>query len=85
MSTTPAWQSTSNSALTAGRKKLTSSGTGGTKGTAEMLAFCAMHGITADVEVLASARVAEALTRLEDGDVRYRFVLDMSDLDKSEG
>ena len=72
-------------ALTAGRKKLTSSGTGGTKGTAEMLAFCAEHGITADVEVLASARVAEALTRLEGGDVRYRFVLDMSDLDKPEG
>lgn len=66
--------------LTAGRKKLTSSGTGGTRGTAEMLAFCAEHDIAADVEVLPSARVNEALTRLEDGDVRYRFVLDMSDL-----
>ncbi|WP_236789991.1 NAD(P)-dependent alcohol dehydrogenase [Amycolatopsis sp. GM8] len=71
-------------ALTLGRKKLTSSGTGGTKGTAEMLTFCAEHGLTADVEVLASARVGEALTRLEDGDVRYRFVLDMSDLDQPE-
>ncbi|MFC4564189.1 zinc-binding dehydrogenase [Nocardiopsis mangrovi] len=64
--------------LTAGRKKLTSSGTGGTKGTAEMLAFCAEHDIAADVEVLPSERVNEALNRLEDGDVRYRFVLDMS-------
>lgn len=68
--------------LTVGRKKLTSSGTGGTKGTAEMLAFAAEHGITADVEVLPSARVDEALNRLEAGDVRYRFVLDMSDLDQ---
>jgi uncharacterized zinc-type alcohol dehydrogenase-like protein len=50
--------------LTYGRKKLTSAGTGGRKGTAEMLAFCAEHGITADIEVLPSAR----------------FVLDLSDL-----
>lgn len=70
--------------LTAGRKKLTSSGTGGTTGTAEMLAFCAERGITADVEVLPSSRVTEALNRLEDGNVRYRFVLDMSDLDQSQ-
>ncbi len=68
--------------LTFGRKKLTSSGTGGRKGTAEMLAFAADHGITANVELLPSARVEEALTRLERGDVRYRFVLDLSDLDQ---
>jgi uncharacterized zinc-type alcohol dehydrogenase-like protein len=67
--------------LTYGRKKLTSSGTGGRKGTAEMLAFCAGRGIAADIEVLPSARVQEAVTRLERGDVRYRFVLDLSDLD----
>jgi alcohol dehydrogenase (NADP+) len=67
--------------LVYGRKKLTSSGTGGRPGTAEMLAFCAEHGITADIELLPSARVQEALTRLDRGDVRYRFVLDLSDLD----
>jgi uncharacterized zinc-type alcohol dehydrogenase-like protein len=67
--------------LTFGRKKLTSSGTGGTRHTAELLAFCAEHGITADIELLPSGRVQEALTRLEKGDVRYRFVLDLSDLD----
>lgn len=68
--------------LTFGRKKLTSSGTGGRPGTAEMLAFAAEHGITADIELLPSARVEEALTRLERADVRYRFVLDLSDLDQ---
>jgi alcohol dehydrogenase (NADP+) len=67
--------------LTMGRKKLSSSGTGGRRHTAEMLAFSAEHGIAADVEVLPSSRVQEALTRLERGDVRYRFVLDLSDLD----
>ncbi len=68
--------------LTFGRKKLTSSGTGGRWGTAEMLAFAAEHGITADIELLPSARVEEALTRLDRVDVRYRFVLDLSDLDQ---
>ncbi|MEU6411596.1 NAD(P)-dependent alcohol dehydrogenase [Microbispora sp. NPDC046933] len=65
-----------------GRKKLTSSGTGGRAGTAEMLLFCAEHGITADIELLPSARVQEALARLDRGDVRYRFVLDLADLDQ---
>jgi alcohol dehydrogenase (NADP+) len=67
--------------LLIGRKKLTSGGSGGLAATAAMLEFCAAHGITADVEVLPSARVTEALDRLERGDVRYRFVLDLSDLD----
>ncbi|WP_432836870.1 NAD(P)-dependent alcohol dehydrogenase [Dactylosporangium sp. CA-092794] len=66
--------------LLPGRKKITSAGTGGRTGTAEMLAFAAERGIVADVEVLPSAKVEEALTRLERGDVRYRFVLDLSDL-----
>jgi uncharacterized zinc-type alcohol dehydrogenase-like protein len=70
--------------LTAGRKKLTSSALEGTKGTAEMLAFCAVDSITADVEVLPSSSVTQAPNRLEDGDVRYRFVLDLSDLDQPE-
>jgi uncharacterized zinc-type alcohol dehydrogenase-like protein len=63
-----------------GRKKLTASGTGGRRGTAQLLAFSAEHGITADIELLPSARVQEALTRLDRGDVRYRSVLDLSDL-----
>ncbi|MFC4242470.1 NAD(P)-dependent alcohol dehydrogenase [Gryllotalpicola reticulitermitis] len=67
--------------LTMGRRKLSSSGTGGRRGTAEMLAFAGEHGIAADVEVLPSTRVNDALDRLERGDVRYRFVLDMADLD----
>jgi uncharacterized zinc-type alcohol dehydrogenase-like protein len=67
--------------LLVGRKKLSSAGSGGRPATAAMLDFCAEHGITADVEVLPSSRVAEALDRLRRNDVRYRFVLDLSDLD----
>ncbi|HTU72860.1 MAG TPA: NAD(P)-dependent alcohol dehydrogenase [Trebonia sp.] len=70
--------------LTYGRKKLSSSGTGGRLGTAQMLAFAAERGIAADIELLPSARVGEALSRLDRGDVRYRFVLDLSDLDRPQ-
>ena len=68
--------------LSYGRKKLTSSGTGGLPQTAELLQFCADHHITPTVEVLPSTQVKDALDRLAIGDVRYRFVLDMSDLDE---
>ncbi|MDT8909498.1 NAD(P)-dependent alcohol dehydrogenase [Amycolatopsis sp. PS_44_ISF1] len=66
--------------LLAGRKNLGSAGSGGRPATAEMLEFCAGHGIAADIELLPSARVHEALDRLGRNDVRYRFVLDLSDL-----
>ncbi|MBQ0991082.1 NAD(P)-dependent alcohol dehydrogenase [Micromonospora sp. H61] len=67
--------------LLVGRKKLSSAGSGGRRSTAEMLQFCADNGVTADIEVLTSAQVGTALDRLRRNDVRYRFVLDMSDLD----
>ncbi|MET7999472.1 NAD(P)-dependent alcohol dehydrogenase [Nonomuraea glycinis] len=66
--------------LLVGRKRLSSAGSGGRAATAAMLAFCAEHGVTADIELLPSARVNEAFDRLQRNDVRYRFVLDMSDL-----
>lgn len=61
-----------------GRKNLSASGSGGTRSTREMLAFCAERGITADVEVLPLAEVGTALERLGRADVRYRFVLDVA-------
>ncbi|MEV4343187.1 hypothetical protein AB0J83_01720 [Actinoplanes sp. NPDC049596] len=67
--------------LVFGRKSISSSGTGGTKHTAELLTFAADHGIAADIELLPSRQVAQALSRLEKGEVRYRFVLDLADLD----
>lgn len=67
--------------LLVGRKSLSAAGSGGRPAMAEMLQFCADHSIAADVEVLPSAQVNTALDRLRRGDVRYRFVLDMADLD----
>lgn len=66
--------------LLVGRKSLASAGSGGRPRTQELLDFCGEHGITADVEVLPSAQVSTAMRRLAANDVRYRFVLDLSDL-----
>lgn len=67
--------------LLVGRKRFSSSGSGGRPATQALLDFCGEHGITADVEVLPSAQVQTALDRLARNDVRYRFSLDLSDLD----
>lgn len=60
------------------RLSLASSGAGGTKDVREMLAFCAEHDITAEVEVVGPAQINAALDRLAKNDVRYRFVIDMA-------
>ncbi len=72
-------------ALVYGRKRLTSSGTGGIPHTTELLQFCAERGVQPEIEILPSAQVRQALDRLEAGDVRYRFVLDLADLDAALG
>ena len=59
-------------------RHLTVSGAGGSDEIREMLAFCAEHGIVADVEVLPLAEVNTAFRRLAAGDVRWRFVLDVT-------
>ena len=64
--------------LAMGRRSVASSGAGGTRETGEMLAFCAQHGITADVEVIAPGEINAAFDRLARNDVKYRFVIDMS-------
>jgi uncharacterized zinc-type alcohol dehydrogenase-like protein len=45
-----------------------------------MLDFCAQHKIESDVEVIPIQNVNEAYERVLRGDVRYRFVIDISTL-----
>ncbi|MFC7432889.1 MULTISPECIES: NAD(P)-dependent alcohol dehydrogenase [unclassified Agrococcus] len=66
--------------LLTARRRLASSGSGGTRWTQELLDLCGEHGIAADVEVLPASQVDVALDRLAANDVRYRFVLDLADL-----
>jgi uncharacterized zinc-type alcohol dehydrogenase-like protein len=66
-----------------GRKSLSGSNIGGIAETQEMLDFCATHNITADIELIKVQEVNEAFERLEKGDVKYRFVIDMASLKES--
>jgi len=63
-----------------GRKSFSGSNIGGIAETQEMLDFCAEHNITADIELIKMQDINEAFERLEKGDVKYRFVIDMSSL-----
>ena len=69
-----------NMSLIFGRKSLAGSLIGGIAETQEMLDFCAEHNIVSDVEVIAIKDINEAYERMLNGDVRYRFVIDMASL-----
>lgn len=60
------------------RRNYAGSVIGSIKETQEMLDFCAEHGITPDVEMIAPTQVNEAYERVLKSDVRYRFVMDMA-------
>ncbi len=68
--------------VTTNRRSLAGSGIGGMKETQEMLDYCAEKGIAADVEVIGYDKVDEAYDRVVKGDVKYRFVLDNSTLQR---
>lgn len=67
-------------ALIMRRRRLAGSLIGGIRETQEMLDFCAAHGVASDVEVIAIDDVNRAYERVLEGDVRYRFVIDMQTL-----
>ena len=63
-----------------GRKSLAGSLIGGLPETQEMLDFCAKHNIVSDIELIRMDEINEAYERMLKGDVKYRFVIDMSTL-----
>lgn len=62
------------------RRRLAGSLIGGIRETQEMLDFCSKHTILADIETIAMHEINTAYTRMIEGDVRYRFVIDMASL-----
>ena len=62
------------------RKCIAGSLIGGLPETQEMLDYCAENNIAADVEVIPIGEVNEAYKRMINGDVKYRFVIDMASL-----
>jgi len=63
-----------------GRKSFAGSLIGGLPETQEMLDFCAKHNIVSDIELIRMDEINEAYARMLKGDVKYRFVIDMSTL-----
>ena len=66
--------------LLGGRKTLSASAIGGIAETQELLDFCAQKGIVAECEITPMQAINQAFVRMEKGDVRYRFVIDMESL-----
>jgi uncharacterized zinc-type alcohol dehydrogenase-like protein len=62
--------------LIMGRRSITGSPTSSPASLLKMVDFCVRHNIRPEVEHLPMDRVNEAIARLRQGDVRYRFVLD---------
>ncbi|MDR1183088.1 MAG: NAD(P)-dependent alcohol dehydrogenase [Bacteroidales bacterium] len=69
-----------SSSLVNGRKSFSGSIIGGIRETQEVLDFCAEHNITPDIELINVADINIAFDRLQKGDVKYRFVVDMKSL-----
>jgi uncharacterized zinc-type alcohol dehydrogenase-like protein len=66
--------------IVGGRKSVAGSSIGGIQETQEMLDFCAEHNIVSDIELIDIKDIHTAYERMEKGDVRYRFVIDLATL-----
>ena len=67
-------------ALIMNRRSFAGSMIGGIRETQEMLDFCALHGIGAEIEVIPAGKINDAYERVLASDVRYRFVIDTATL-----
>lgn len=59
------------------RRSLAGSLIGGLPETQEMLDYCGKNNITCDIELINMNEINEAFERMINGDVKYRFVIDM--------
>ncbi|VWD59888.1 zinc-binding dehydrogenase [Burkholderia contaminans] len=66
--------------LVAGRKSIAGSMIGGIEETEAMLEFCVANDMTADIRLINIDQINEAFDRMSQGNIFYRFVIDMSSL-----
>lgn len=64
--------------LAFGRKSLAGSMIGGVAETQEVVDYCTARNIKADIELIKPSQINEAFARVVNKDVRYRFVIDMT-------
>jgi uncharacterized zinc-type alcohol dehydrogenase-like protein len=62
------------------RKRVAGSLIGSIADTQEVLDFCAEHAIGPDIQVIPIQEINHAYKKIESGDVRFRYVIDMASL-----
>ena len=62
------------------RKDIAGSLIGSIRETQEVLQFCAQHDVAPDIQVIRIDELNDAYHKVEKGDVRYRYVIDMASL-----
>ncbi len=73
-------QPVNNQAVAFGRKSVAGSLIGSLADTQEILEFCAKHQIGPDIELIRIDQINEAFAKVENGDVRFRYVIDMASI-----
>lgn len=66
------------------RKQTGASLIGSLAETREVLEFCAEHNIGPDIEIIKIQDINSAYKKVENGDVRFRYVIDMTSLKESD-
>jgi len=69
-----------NQALAFHRRGVAGSLIGSIAETREVLEFCAEHGIAPDIELIPIQQINDAFKKVEKGEVRFRYVIDMASL-----
>lgn len=67
----------SGMALAFGRQSLAGSMIGGMAETQQVMDYCVTHNVLPDVEVIRPDQIDEAIARIKNKDIKFRFVIDM--------
>ena len=74
---TPFALPTDNSEVAFHRRNIAGSLIGGIAETQEVLDFCGKHNLVPEIELIPIERINDAFKRVNESDVRYRFVIDI--------
>ncbi|WP_426266949.1 NAD(P)-dependent alcohol dehydrogenase [Sphingomonas sp. LHG3443-2] len=73
-----------NSAAAFHRRSVAGSLIGSIAETQEVIDFCAQHGIAPEIEIIPIQDINKAMKKVEKGDVRFRYVIDMASIAQEE-
>lgn len=73
-----------NQAVAFHRHSVSGSLIGSIADTQEVIDFCAEHGIAPEIEVIPIQDINQAIKKVESGDVRFRYVIDMASLNEED-